>query len=156
VNAGPRLLCDEMLQRLGRWLRAAGYDTAIADGGKPDADLLKQASDEGRILLTRDRGLAMGAGSTVAVVELATDELDAAARALRDGIGIDWLRAPFTRCLVDNAALHPARPAEWDRLPGRIRGLAGPLTTCPRCGRIYWPGGHQRRMRTRLEQWRRT
>src|SRR4030081_174258 len=26
-----RLYCDEMLTRLGRWLRAAGYDTAIAE-----------------------------------------------------------------------------------------------------------------------------
>jgi uncharacterized protein with PIN domain len=25
-------LCDEMLKDLGRWLRAAGYDTVIAAG----------------------------------------------------------------------------------------------------------------------------
>jgi uncharacterized protein with PIN domain len=27
-KAEPKLLCDEMLMRLGRWPRAAGYDTA--------------------------------------------------------------------------------------------------------------------------------
>jgi hypothetical protein len=29
----PRFLCDEMLHGLGRWLRAAGYETVIAKGG---------------------------------------------------------------------------------------------------------------------------
>jgi hypothetical protein len=31
----PRFLCDEMLRGLGRWLRAAGYDTVIAEVGFP-------------------------------------------------------------------------------------------------------------------------
>jgi H+/gluconate symporter-like permease len=31
--AQVRFLCDEMLKGLGRWLRAAGYVTAIATGG---------------------------------------------------------------------------------------------------------------------------
>jgi hypothetical protein len=31
----PRFLCDEMLHGLGRWLRAAGYDTVIAESGIP-------------------------------------------------------------------------------------------------------------------------
>src|SRR5689334_350075 len=35
-----RLMCDEMLLRLGRWLRAAGYDTAFAAGGADDAALI--------------------------------------------------------------------------------------------------------------------
>jgi uncharacterized protein with PIN domain len=30
-------LCDEMLKGLGRWLRAAGYDTVIAAAGFPIA-----------------------------------------------------------------------------------------------------------------------
>jgi hypothetical protein len=40
-----RFVCDEMLRGLGRWLCAAGYDTAIAEGGLPD-----------RILAARCRG----------------------------------------------------------------------------------------------------
>src|SRR5438128_10712908 len=50
-----RLYCDEMLARLGRWLRAAGYDTAIAAGGLPDAALIARCAAEARILVTRDR-----------------------------------------------------------------------------------------------------
>ena len=47
-----------MLQRLGRWLRAAGYDTLIARNAESDYELLRQALDEGRLLITRDRELA--------------------------------------------------------------------------------------------------
>jgi uncharacterized protein len=47
-----------MLTGIGRWLRAAGYDTVIAAGGASDADLLAQARAESRVLLTCDRGLA--------------------------------------------------------------------------------------------------
>ena len=52
-----RFLCDEMLTGLARWLRIAGYDTAIVVRGRRDRDLVEQANSENRILLTRDRRL---------------------------------------------------------------------------------------------------
>lgn len=84
MTAAPpevKLLCDEMLDRLGRFLRAAGYDTAIAAPGTPDEALLARAAAEGRVLVTCDRGIA--ARRTVQrVVVLAENGLDARARAL--------------------------------------------------------------------------
>jgi uncharacterized protein with PIN domain len=148
-----RLLCDEMLKGIGRWLRAAGYDTAIARDGIADDDLLAQARAENRVLLTCDRVLTARAAPG-AVVLLASESLDEAARALREHLAIDWLYAPFSRCLVDNAPLQPAERAALARLPERARTGAGPITVCPDCGRIYWPGSHVRRMRARLERWR--
>ena len=38
----PRFLCDEMLGRLCRYLRAAGYDALFARNGAGDAELLRQ------------------------------------------------------------------------------------------------------------------
>jgi uncharacterized protein with PIN domain len=38
-----RFLCDEMLVRLARLLRAGGYDTYLASDGESDAGLLKLA-----------------------------------------------------------------------------------------------------------------
>ena len=54
----PRLLCDEMWQGLGRWLRAAGYDTLIIDEGRSDQTLVDLAQRIKRVLLTRDRAMA--------------------------------------------------------------------------------------------------
>jgi uncharacterized protein with PIN domain len=148
-----RLFCDEMLARLGRWLRAAGYDTAIAEGGIPDAALIARCVAEDRILLTRDHHLTVVAGGRIAVLRLAETNVAAQARTLRAKLNVDWQYAPFTRCLVDNTSLAPAPPDMAAQVPPSSRAAGGPLQVCPECGRLYWPGGHVRRMLARLEQW---
>ena len=150
-----RLLCDEMLLRLGRWLRAAGYDTAIAEGGLSDAELIARCAAEGRVLITRDRHLARHADGVVDVVRVDNDRAEAQAWRLRDALGIDWTRAPFTRCLLDNAPLDPAPAEAAHRVPPGSRAAGWPLQQCPECGRLYWPGSHVRRMRARLDDWNR-
>jgi len=149
-----RLLCDEMLARLGRWLRAAGYDTEIAAGGVPDRALVARCAAEGRVLLTRDRHLTeIAAARAVPVLRLSDSRIDAQARSLRQGLGIDWQHDPFTRCLVDNTPLDPAPPQAAAQVPPSSRAAGGPLRQCPACGRLYWPGGHVRRMLARLAHW---
>jgi Uncharacterized conserved protein len=142
-------LCDEMLGRLARLLRAAGHDTVLAAGGTEDNRLLAQARGEGRVLLTRDRPLAAKAAADGFLVTGETVEEQA--RSLTAAFRLDWLHAPFTRCLVDNTPVRPASAAEVAGLPLPVRDLGGPFTTCPACGRLYWPGGHVRRLALRLE-----
>ncbi len=149
-----RLLCDEMLTGIGRWLRIAGYDTLIARSGTLDADLLTLARAESRILLTCDRKLRHLSGHDPGVVILGSEEPNAAARELRTRLGIDWLHAPFSRCLVDNAVLRPASEREIASVPEAARRDDEAVTACPECGRVYWPGSHVRRMRAKLERWR--
>ena len=153
VSRAVRFLCDEMLAKTGRWLRAAGYDTAIAVPGADDCAIIAVAAAEQRVLLTRDRELAAFAARRVAVAALARGEVDAAALELRDRLGIDWLRAPFTRCLVDNAPLRPAAEAERAAMPPRARAVGGEVNAGPECGRLYWPGSHVRRMQAKLAAW---
>jgi uncharacterized protein len=148
-----KLLCDEMLQGLGRWLRAAGYDTAIASGGLDDASIIGMIRAEQRTLLTCDRALTGRVGLEGRVIALTSAGLDAAALEARDRLRLDWLRAPFTRCLLDNTPLRLATPAELSKVPPPAREGQGPIRTCPACSRIYWPGSHVRRMRARLERW---
>jgi uncharacterized protein with PIN domain len=147
-----KLLCDEMLAGLARWLRAAGHDAALAESGRADDALLDRADREARVLLTRDRGLAARETPGRRVL-LLPEPLDAQAHALARTLGLDWLEAPFTRCLVDNHPLVPASPAAIAALPERSRALPGPFLACPACGRTYWPGSHVRRMRARLARW---
>ena len=148
-----RFLCDEMLRGLGRWLRAAGYDTIIAEGGLPDRTLALRCAKEERILLTKDRQLANIAKATVSVLLVPGDGIDATARALRAALGIDWQHAPFTRCLVDNQLLAPAPRETAALVPQQSRAAGAPLRQCPECSRLYWPGGHVRRMQQRLVAW---
>lgn len=149
-----RLFCDEMLGATARWLRAAGYDAALADPGRPDAEILEQCRAQGRILVTRDRRLAQAAAPSVSSLLLTGDDEDRHAQALAQALGVDWTLDPFTRCLLDNTPLAPAAPADLAKIPESSRALPGPFRKCPRCGRVYWPGSHVRRMTSRLERWR--
>ncbi len=153
VDGGEyRFLCDAMLAHLARWLRAAGYDTELAPPQAGDRSLLEHARREGRVLLTCDRTLA---GGGVRIRRLPMTGLPELARILREELGIDWLRAPFSRCLVDNAELVELEDPAAAGVPAPARHLPGPFTRCPRCGRLFWPGSHVRRMRERLAEWRR-
>ena len=53
-----RFLCDAMLGGLAKWLRAAGHDAYYASEGTDvsDGSLVRMAIEEGRVLLTSDRG----------------------------------------------------------------------------------------------------
>jgi uncharacterized protein len=148
-----RFFCDEMLRGLGRWLRAAGYDTVIAEDGLPDRAILAHCADEDRILLTKDRHLVATVRGAVSVVLVPGNGIDAAARALRTAFGLDWQHGPFTRCLVDNRCLEIAAPELAALVPERSRLAGGRLRVCHECGRLYWPGGHVRRMQQRLAFW---
>ena len=148
-----KLLCDEMLARLGRYLRAAGYDTEIGEAGLHDRTLLERAIAENRILITCDRAMLSRRHAAGRVMILSHGALDDSVEALSRRLGIDWLHAPFTRCLVDNARLGRAATADRKRLPERARAAGGPVRICPVCGRLYWPGSHVQRMTARLRRW---
>ena len=153
-SGGLDLLCDEMLALLARWLRAAGYDTALVEDGRTDIALLAKARAEGRVLLTCDRALAARAGKYgVEAVPVDSAPLEDQVAAVTEALGIDWVAAPFSRCLVDNAPVRPATAAEVARLPPDRPGVPPPYTACPYCGRVYWAGGHVQRMRRRLQRW---
>jgi uncharacterized protein with PIN domain len=147
----PRFLTDAMLGRLARWLRVLGYDTAY-DPTATDPALVSRAAAEGRVLLTRDRRLLreLRPGRALEV------RSDAPLEQLRQVIAALTLSAPaelFTRCLICNDVLSPVPEAEREAVvPEASRRLPGPVRRCPRCGRVYWPGSHARRMRAALDR----
>jgi uncharacterized protein with PIN domain len=146
-----RLLCDEMLARLARWLRAAGHDAAMGEPGAPDEALLAMAEAEDRLLVTKAPDLAQRAGPRGVLI--CGDGADAEASSLTQRLRLGWRLAPFTRCVMDNAVLRPATPEEIGRMPQSTRALGGPFNACPACGRLYWPGSHVRRMTEQLARW---
>lgn len=146
-----RFLCDEMLHRLGRWLRGAGHDTVIAGGGTRDDDLLRLAEAEERLLLTRDRALARRRGAAGRVVLLDGDSPAEQARSLSRRLPVDWLSHAFTRCLVCNTPVRGATAEEVASAPPGVLARALPVTCCPACRRLYWAGSHETRLRRLFE-----
>src|SRR5574340_188851 len=149
----PRFLCDEMLGRLCRYLRAAGYDTVFANNGHQDRDLLRQCHDEGRYFLTQDRLVREHKAARDIALILPQGDLDQLAAFLGARFQLDWLSHAFTRCLLDNTLLQAADPASAASVPPDARRPNEPLRVCPACGRVYWQGSHYKRMRARLARW---
>ena len=151
VSGDPRFLCDEMLGRLARYLRAAGYDTTLAAGGAPDRDLLAAARREHRTFVTCDRQVAQHKVAEGLALILPRGTIDELARALSARAPLDWLHRPFSRCLVDNVPLRAGIGDGGRPVPPDV--AAADVRSCPECGRVYWAGSHHRRMRSRLAAW---
>ncbi|MGE5028261.1 MAG: Mut7-C RNAse domain-containing protein [Betaproteobacteria bacterium] len=153
MQSAPRFLCDVMLARLARYLRAAGLDTALADPFATDAQILRKAIDEERPLLTADRKIMAHKAANGHVIQLPFGSLDAQAAELGARFAIDWLGNAFTRCLLDNTPLVPATPEHALLVPADVRHAGEELSACPACGRVYWRGSHYKRMWRKLAEW---
>lgn len=148
-----KFLCDEMLQRLGHWLRLAGYDTFIENNGRSDYEILRQAIEEQRYLLTRDRKILEHRRASGTVILLPEGSLDDMVKSLSEQLPIDWLFQPFVRCSVCNTKLDPATEAQRQLIPQDMKDKNVAAFYCPTCEQVYWDGGHVQRMRHKLEYW---
>jgi len=148
-----RFLADEMLGRLGRWLRLLGFDCETWPGGA-DGEMVRCAVDEARILLTRDRRLRdEWHVSDLYLVD--TDRtFDQLIDVLRAFDLMDSIRL-FARCSVCNHRLHDAeRHQAVGRVPARILETHERFRRCAHCERLYWEGSPTERIRRIVEQLR--
>jgi uncharacterized protein len=152
AGKAPLLLCDEMLKRLCRWLRAAGHDCAMLASGSADRDIVHLARQESRLIITRDRQFLHYRNASGFVLLLRAQVLEDQAEELSRALSIDWLYRPFSRCLVCNTPLVRAGEVERCQLKVRLRDDE-PLWLCPGCHRNYWSGSHVQRMYRCLEGW---
>ncbi|MDH5407053.1 MAG: Mut7-C RNAse domain-containing protein [Gammaproteobacteria bacterium] len=153
AGTAPRFLCDEMLQRLGRWLRAAGYDTTIATDAEPDYELLKLAIKENRLLITLDKDMLEFRRADGTVIFLDAASVDDCADSLSQKLNINWLYKPFSRCMVCNAELSDATPAQIADLALIGKEHVDAAYYCASCKQVFWEGSHVNRMRAHLNDW---
>lgn len=144
----PRFLADCNVGRLARWLRALGYDAAYhAQIG--DAELVREAAAEDRVVLTRDRDLTRRRAITSGLVRailIRDDDVRAQLRQVFTALGLD-LTHSLTRCIECNSPLEPRTAAHVaDRVPPYVRSTQTQYSQCPDCDRVYWAGTHWQRM----------
>ena len=142
-----RFLADEMLGRLARWLRILGYDTLYLSPVN-DHELVRLARAEGRVLLTRDTGLARRRG--VKTLLVASQHLEEQLAQVLGDLTLEPSPA-FSRCMVCNALLQPlAREDARQRVPRYVYRTHEEFLLCPGCDRVYWRGSHWEHMRELL------
>ena len=140
-----------MLAKLGRWLRTAGYDTKIAANALPDREMLENAIQENRLLISRDRKLAEFKIATNVVILLECKDFRECVEELTRKLHVNWLKNPFSRCIKCNAELVLADVTQLRKVPDDFKKSAGRLWYCQQCDQVYWPGGHVKRMKRQLE-----
>jgi len=112
-----------------------------------DDDLIVDiALDEGRIILTRDKGILKNGRVTHGYWLRATDPQQQLEEVIR-ALSLVGCFKPYTRCMQCNA--------ELESIKRRQAALAVPLQVflvyrdfmrCTNCRRVYWRGSHTRRL----------
>ncbi len=145
----PRFLADCNVGRLARWLRALGYDASY-HARIGDAELVREAAAESRVLLTRDRDLTKRRVIQTGVVRailIRDDEVTKQLRQVFGELGLE-LKEALTRCIECNSELESRVPTTVaERVPPYVLLTQSRYSECPDCGRIYWAGTHWQRMR---------
>jgi len=141
-----RFIADVHLGRLARLLRMMGFDTEWANH-LPDDLIVSVARREGRIILSRDRGLlkrrAVTHGCLVRSLEPREQLSEVLAR-------FDLARQVrlFSRCMDCNVVLaRVTRASVLDALPPSVAETCSEFSRCPRCGKVFWRGTHWETMK---------
>jgi uncharacterized protein with PIN domain len=147
-----KFIADAMLGRLAKWLRILGYDTAYSPH-LDDNQLVRLARAEGRLLLTRDTGLARRRGLQCLLIE--SDHLEEQVEQILAELALTG-RNPFSRCPICNTPLKEIeKPEVEERVPPHIFRTHQDFSFCPNCDKVYWRGTHWARMQKKLAEFRR-
>ncbi len=140
----PAMAADSMLGKLARLLRMLGFDVTYL----PDAKARKAALAEGRLLLTRDRGVYK---TCERALYIETAYPFHQARQVMRSLKLHPDR-PFSRCIQDNFELVEASTEQVEaKVPERIQNTSKRFLACPHCGRVFWEGSHVGAMRRLME-----
>lgn len=142
-----RFAADIMLGRLTKWLRVLGFDTRSVL--LANRAVIESLISGGFIPLTRRekfRGLD-------GVIFIGSDHhFEQLAEVLSlVGVRKEEVRL-FSRCILCNVGLDQVSgQTVFGAVPDYVFETASDFRKCPRCGRVYWPGSHRRKMIGQLE-----
>jgi uncharacterized protein with PIN domain len=141
---------DGMLGRLGKYLRALGYDTRYAAG--PHESFMETVETEGRVFITLRRDVSQA--FTGIIVHLEESAIERQLAEIFKRIDATPARERvLTVCLECNHATEPAAAETvTDFVPPNIRETISSYRICPHCGRVYWWGSHADRIMALLEK----
>ena len=144
-----RFATDATLGRLGRHLRAAGFDTLCRHQSR-QTDFF-ETLDADRIVLTRTRAIQRRFRDRSVVFIHDNDPWRQLRQVVRE-LGIGQRDAkPFSRCLACNRVISPVdKEAVKTRVPAYVWQRHRTFHGCAQCQRIYWAGSHHDRMGKRL------
>lgn len=140
-----RLIADVHLGKLTRYLRLLGFDV-LYDNSLDDDDIVSVAKNEGRIVLTADRGLLKRSDVTHGYC-VRSDDADQQLIEVLRRFDCASRTAPFSRCMKCNGLLEDVSKDEiLEQLEPKTRKYYEKFRRCTGCGKIYWKGTHFERL----------
>ncbi len=151
VPRPARFILDTHLGRLAAYLRMLGFDCAYGNHAD-DEELAERAAVEGRVLLTRDRGLLRRSAVRLGCL-LRSDDPQHQLEEVVARFDLRSQAAPFTRCIRCNGRIEPVdRGVVADRLQPKTLRYFDTFGRCESCAAVYWQGSHYERMRRIVER----
>jgi hypothetical protein len=151
--APMRFFADEMLGKLGRWLRALGVDVAYSITA-PDELIITCAKREERVVLTRDQKLFKRLQILkIPVIFIKHDRWEDQIRQFfSEHPELKSMDHALTRCMECNEPLE-SLPKEKvkERVWPFVYDTQESFSFCRRCDKIYWKATHVEKILRRLE-----
>ena len=146
----PCFILDTHLGKLAVYLRMLGFDTRYGNRYE-DGELALIASEEKRIILTRDRGLLKRKMVTHGYIVRETDPRKQIIEVIKR-FDLTTSILPFKRCIRCNGVLETVQKEKIiDRLQPDTTRYFDEFRICSKCCQIYWKGSHYERMKKFIE-----
>lgn len=147
----PEFIADVNLGRLARYLRLLGFDCYYSNAYE-DRDIAKIASEQKRIVLTRDRALLHYKIITHGYF-VRDDRPRYQVKEVLSRLDLVRLVKPFTRCVRCNGLLKAVdKESVSDQLEPKTKKYYDTFKQCVDCGQVYWKGSHYARAMTRISE----
>lgn len=141
----PKFILDVHLGKLNRLLRMLGFDCEYHNTAA-DAEIIKQALTEHRIILTRDKMLLKNKTVSHGYWLRATDPWQQLTEVLNRFDLVNKIK-PFSRCISCNGDIQKVnKQAVIHHLPPKTKQYYNDFYQCQACHKIYWQGSHYDKM----------
>ncbi len=148
-----KILCDQMLGTLAKWLRILGFDTFYANAEMSDEDLLNIAKGENRTIFTRDKELIIrGKKKNLNVIAIETTDLDLQLNQALKHVNIDE-KSILSRCTLCNTVLDTVEKNKVQgKVPSKVFENNEKFWFCSKCNKFYWMGSHYNEMINKIDK----
>ncbi len=134
-------ILDVHLGKLARRLRLLGFDS-LYQNDFGDAEIMQVAQDQGRIILTRDRGILKHRQVRHGYL-VRSDQVALQVREVLERFRLSDSIQPWLRCMACNGIMeNMAKAAVQHRLEPKTSLYYEVFHRCIDCDRLYWQGSH--------------
>ncbi len=151
IEGEVKFILDVHLGTLARYLRMMGFDT-LYDNSYDDPEIVETALSQGRIILTRDRGILKRKSVRKGCL-IKNDKPRLQLHEVLRRYSLYKRIEPLTRCFKCNGRINPVPKEEVAQfVPEKSKNAFHEFFLCEKCKMVYWKGSHYERFRHLIDE----